>query len=107
LRGFVALGVIVAITIPFANIQLAPVDAFVPVIQANLRAMVHLPQSDAREGFRKAIEGRIEALANVHSLFVQSHWAGAELGRLVEQELSPYSRCARSAEGKVVGAVKT
>jgi hypothetical protein len=28
----------------------------------------------------------------VHSLFVQSRWAGAELGRLVKQELSPYSR---------------
>ena len=33
LGALVALGVIVAITIPFANIQLAPVDAFVPVIQ--------------------------------------------------------------------------
>ena len=58
---------------------------------ANLRAMVRPSQSDTREGLRKAIEGRIEALANVHSLFVQSRWAGAELGRLVEQELSPYS----------------
>ena len=33
-----------------------------------------------------------KALANVHSLFVQSRWAGAELGHLAEQELSPYSR---------------
>ena len=58
---------------------------------ANVRSMVHLSQSDTPEGLRKAIEGRIEALANVHSLFVQSRWEGAELGRLVEQELSPYS----------------
>jgi PAS domain S-box-containing protein len=58
---------------------------------ANVRAMVHLSQSDTPEGLRKAIEGRLEALANVHSLFAQSRWAGAELGRLVEQELSPYS----------------
>ena len=58
---------------------------------ANLRAMVRLSQSDTPEGLRNAIEGRIEALANVHSLFVQSRWAGAELNRLVEQELSPYS----------------
>jgi PAS domain S-box-containing protein len=62
---------------------------------ANLRAMVRLSQSDTREGLRKAIEGRIEALANVHSLFVRSRWAGAELNRLVEQELSPYSMRAR------------
>jgi PAS domain S-box-containing protein len=62
---------------------------------ANVRAMVRLSQSDTTDGLRAAIEGRIEALANVHSLFVQSRWAGAELGRLVEQELSPYSRRAR------------
>src|SRR5215831_5444407 len=58
---------------------------------ANVQAMVHLSQSDTPDGLRKTIEGRIEALANVHSLFVQSRWAGAELARLVEQELSPYS----------------
>ena len=53
--------------------------------------MVRLSQSDTADGLKKAIEGRIEALANVHSLFVQSRWTGAELGTLVKQELSPYS----------------
>jgi PAS domain S-box-containing protein len=62
---------------------------------ANVRAVVRLSRSDTPDGLREAIEGRIEALANVHSLFVQSRWAGAELGRLVEQELSPYSRRTR------------
>lgn len=59
---------------------------------ANVRAMVHLSQADTAEGLKEAIEGRIEALANVHSLFVQSRWMGAELGSLVKQELLPYSR---------------
>jgi two-component sensor histidine kinase len=59
---------------------------------ANVKAMVRLSEADTPEGLREAIEGRIEALANVHSLFVQSRWAGAELGSLVKQELSPYSR---------------
>ena len=58
---------------------------------ANMRAMVRLSQADTPDDLRKAIEGRIEALANVHSLFVQSRWAGAELGRLVQLQLSPYS----------------
>jgi PAS domain S-box-containing protein len=58
---------------------------------ANVKAMVRLSQADTPDGLRKAIEGRIEALANVHSLFVQSRWTGAELGSLVKQELSPYS----------------
>ena len=37
-------------------------------------------------------EGRINALAKVHALFVQSRWAGAELSRIAEQELAPYLR---------------
>jgi two-component sensor histidine kinase len=37
------------------------------------------------------IQGRIKALANVHSLFVDSRWIGAELSLIANQELSPYS----------------
>jgi PAS domain S-box-containing protein len=59
---------------------------------ANVKAMVQLSHSDTPKGLKEAIGGRIEALANVHSLFAQSRWTGAELGRLVQQELSPYSR---------------
>jgi PAS domain S-box-containing protein len=58
---------------------------------ANVKAMVRLSQADTIDGFKEAIEGRIEALANVHSLFAKSRWMGAELGNLVKQELSPYS----------------
>jgi len=61
-------------------------------VLANVKAMVQLSQSDTPKGLKEAIRGRIEALANVHSLFAQSRWTGAELGRLVQQELSPYSR---------------
>lgn len=60
-------------------------------VLANVKAMVHLSQADTPDGLKEAIEGRIGALANVHSLFVQSRWEGAELGSLVKQELSPYS----------------
>ena len=59
-------------------------------VLATVQATVHLTQSDTREGLKQAIEGRIQALANVHTLFVQSRWAGAELHDLVTQELSPY-----------------
>jgi PAS domain S-box-containing protein len=59
---------------------------------ATVQAIVRVTHSDTPDGLRKAIEGRIEALANVHSLFVQSRWKGAELDRLLKQELSPYSR---------------
>jgi two-component sensor histidine kinase len=39
---------------------------------------------------RKAIEGRIKALANVHSLFVEARWIGAELSTIATQGLAPY-----------------
>jgi PAS domain S-box-containing protein len=58
---------------------------------ANVQAIVQLSHSDTPNGLKKAIRGRIEALANVHSLFAQSRWAGAELGYMVRRELSPYS----------------
>jgi PAS domain S-box-containing protein len=59
---------------------------------ANVKAMVRLSRSDTPDGLKQAIEGRIDALANVHSLLAQSRGAGAELGSLIKQELSPYSR---------------
>jgi len=58
---------------------------------ANVQATVQLSQSDTSEGLKRAIEGRIRALANVHSLFVESRWIGAELSTVATQELAPYS----------------
>jgi two-component sensor histidine kinase len=57
---------------------------------ATVQATVHLTKSDSPEGYKETLEGRIQALANAHSLFVQSRWAGAELRSLLVQELSPY-----------------
>ena len=55
-----------------------------------VQAAVHLSQSETPEGLKRAIEGRIQALANVHSLFVKSRWIGAELSTVAKQELTPY-----------------
>ena len=59
---------------------------------ANVQAMVNLSQADAVDDLKKAIEGRIQALANVHSLFVATRWIGAELSTIARQELAPYSK---------------
>jgi PAS domain S-box-containing protein len=59
---------------------------------ANVQATVKLSQSETIEGLKDAIEGRIRALANVHSLFVETRWIGAELSTVAAQELAPYSR---------------
>jgi len=57
---------------------------------ASVQAAVHLSNSDTPEGLKHAIEGRIQALANVHRLFVQTRWAGADVRNIVTQELAPY-----------------
>jgi PAS domain S-box-containing protein len=59
-------------------------------ILATVSATVELSQSDTPEGLKAAIRGRIQALANVHALFVESRWTGAELKQIVTQELAPY-----------------
>jgi PAS domain S-box-containing protein len=59
-------------------------------ILATVLATVRLSHSDTSDNLKQLIEGRIGALAKVHTLFVESRWAGAELHRLVTQELLAY-----------------
>jgi len=59
-------------------------------VLATVQATVQLTQADTPEALKQAIAGRIQALANVHRLFIQSRWMGADLHSVVSQELSPY-----------------
>ena len=58
---------------------------------SNALATVNLSQSSSPEGLKETIVGRIQALANVCSLFVATRWIGAELSAIATQELAPYS----------------
>ncbi len=60
-------------------------------VLANVQAIVAVSQSDTTDGLKRAIEGRIRALANVHSLFVETRWRGANLQTIAKNELAPYS----------------
>jgi len=59
-------------------------------ILAIVQAAVRLTRAESAETFKKLIEGRIQALANVHTLVSASGWSGAEIHTLISQELSPY-----------------
>ncbi len=39
----------------------------------------------------QAVEGRISALARVHTILSLSSWQGAEITKLVDEELAPYA----------------
>jgi len=54
------------------------------------QATVHLTNGETAAELKSAIEGRLRALANAHTLLAQSRWAGADLRHLVLEELSPY-----------------
>jgi PAS domain S-box-containing protein len=57
---------------------------------ALVQATVLLTNADTADAFKAAIEGRIRALSNAHNLLAESRWAGADLRKLVTEELSPY-----------------
>ena len=57
----------------------------------NVLATVRLSHSDTPDGLKSVIEGRVQSLANLHTLVVKTGWTGAELRAIVMQELSPYA----------------
>lgn len=71
-------------------------------VLATVQAAVRLTRANTGDEFRTAIEGRIQALANVHGLFIESRWTGADLRNLIIQQLSPYSQATNSG-GKIDG----
>jgi two-component system CheB/CheR fusion protein len=61
-------------------------------VLATVQAVVKLTEAETVADFKNAIEGRLLALASVHTLLVESRWSGAELHDLVIKELSPYRK---------------
>lgn len=61
----------------------------------SVKALVNLSRGDTPDGLKQAIDGRIQALANVHSLFAETRWIGAELSGIAAQELAPFAEKGR------------
>jgi PAS domain S-box-containing protein len=57
---------------------------------AVVQSIVRLTRATTIESYVEAVEGRIFALARAHLLLSESRWRGADLGRLVTEELAPY-----------------
>jgi len=55
------------------------------------QSIVRLTRGENVKAYIRAVEGRINALARVHTVLSLSSWQGAEIGRLVDEELAPYS----------------
>jgi len=57
---------------------------------AVVQAIVRLTKSPSKESYVKAVEGRIQALAQAHTLLSESRWQGADVKRLAMEEIAPY-----------------
>lgn len=57
---------------------------------AIVQAIIRMAKRDNVEDYVKAVEGRIGALAQTHELLSQSKWEGADILRLILDELAPY-----------------
>src|SRR5207245_2967964 len=55
------------------------------------QSIVRLTRGDDVKDYIQAVEGRINALARVHTILSLSSWQGAEIRRLIDEELAPYS----------------
>jgi PAS domain S-box-containing protein len=55
------------------------------------QSIVRLTRADNVRSYVSAVEGRINALARVHTILSLSSWQGAEISKLVAEELAPYA----------------
>jgi PAS domain S-box-containing protein len=54
------------------------------------QSIVRLTRGESVKAYMEAVEGRIGALARVHTILSLSSWQGAEMTKLVGEELAPY-----------------
>jgi two-component sensor histidine kinase/CheY-like chemotaxis protein len=59
-------------------------------VLAVVQSMLRLTKASTTEEYVTAVEGRISALSRAHTLLSESRWQGADLKRLVHEELEPY-----------------
>ncbi|MFZ1120574.1 MAG: response regulator, partial [Candidatus Binataceae bacterium] len=57
---------------------------------AVVQSIVGLTRASSIDGYVAAVEGRIGALARAHALLSDARWQGADFGKLVEEEITPY-----------------
>lgn len=57
-----------------------------------VQSLIRLTRGNDVKAYVEALEGRVIALAGVHTILALTSWKGADLRNLVDQELSPYYR---------------
>lgn len=55
------------------------------------QSIVRLTRGENVKSYIHSVEGRINALARVHTVLSLSNWQGAEIRKLIDEELAPYA----------------
>jgi PAS domain S-box-containing protein len=72
------------------NLLIREVDHRAKNALALAQSIVRLTRGESVKAYMQAVEGRIGALARVHTILSLSSWQGAEMTKLVREELAPY-----------------
>jgi PAS domain S-box-containing protein len=59
-------------------------------VLAVVQSIMRLTKAPTAQEYVEAVEGRIRSLSRAHTLLSESRWEGADLRRLVDEELAPY-----------------
>jgi two-component sensor histidine kinase/CheY-like chemotaxis protein len=57
---------------------------------AIVQSFVRLTKADTVSDYAAVIEGRIKALSRAHAILSDARWQGADLAKLIDEELAPY-----------------
>ena len=83
------------------NLLVAELDHRVKNLLASVAVITMYTREGSRsvDEFVKALDRRIQSMANAHLLLSQSRWYGVNLGNLVRDQLAPYATSANTTIG--------
>ena len=58
---------------------------------AVVQSVLHLSQAETMADFIASVDGRIRALSRAHSLLSEARWQNVDLGRIVAEEIAPFT----------------
>lgn len=73
------------------NMLAAEVDHRAKNLLAVVQVLLRQTRAESAAEFAAAVQGRVAALARAHALLSASRWQGADLRRLIEDEVVPFS----------------
>lgn len=75
---------------------------------ALVQGIVRLTRADTAESYSRSVQGRVDALAQAHSILSEAKWHAVPLSRLVQAGLAPFGHTRSSTDGPdvMIGAAQ-